>query len=53
MFDGKHLIVYALLTEDAHVPKWAEVIAKSPVGPLTLKVHLNESNSEEGQLIHW
>ncbi|EFX83005.1 hypothetical protein DAPPUDRAFT_302138 [Daphnia pulex] len=52
VFDGKHLIVYALLTEDAHVPKWAEVIAKSPVGPLTLKVHLDESNSDEGQLIH-
>nr|CAH0110060.1 unnamed protein product [Daphnia galeata] len=52
VFDGKHLIVYALLAEDAHVPQWAEVIAVSPVGPLTLKVHLNESNSEESQMIH-
>ena len=53
VFDGKHLIVYALLAEDAHVPQWAEVIAVSPMGPLTLKVHLNESNSEESQMIHW
>jgi hypothetical protein len=53
VFDGKHFIVYALLADDAHQPKWAEVIAASPVGPLSLKVHLNEQNSEEGQLVHW
>ncbi|XP_046436816.1 von Willebrand factor A domain-containing protein 5A-like [Daphnia pulex] len=52
VFDGKHFIVYALLADDAHQPKWAEVIAASPVGPLSLKVHLNEQNSEEGQLVH-
>lgn len=52
VFDGKHLIVYALLARDAHVPKWAEIIASSPIGPLSLKISLNEQNPEEGKLIH-
>ena len=45
-------MVYALLAKDAHLPKVAEVTAGSPVGPLSLKVNLNETNSEESQLIH-
>lgn len=52
VFDGRHLIVYALLAEDAHLPKWAEVVAVSPDGPLTLKINLVDSNLEQGQIIH-
>ncbi|KAI9556533.1 hypothetical protein GHT06_016323 [Daphnia sinensis] len=52
VFDGRHLIVYALLAEDAHLPKWAEVVAVSPDGPLTLKINLTDSNMEQGQIIH-
>lgn len=52
VFDGRHLIVYALLALDAHIPKWADIIAVSPVGPLSLKIQLSEQNSEEGQLVH-
>ena len=52
IFDGRHLVVYAILAKDAHLPKVAEVTAVSPVGPLSLKVNLNEINSQESQLIH-
>jgi hypothetical protein len=47
VFDSRHLIVYAVLEDDAHQPKWAEVITVSPVSPLSLKIHLNEQNSED------
>lgn len=52
VFDGRHLVVYALLPENTHLPKWGKVIAESPAGPLSLKVTLNEENSLEGQLVH-
>ncbi|KAI9555319.1 hypothetical protein GHT06_017833 [Daphnia sinensis] len=52
VFDGRHFIVYALLARDAHVPRWAEISASSPIGPLFLKIPLNEQNAEEGQFIH-
>ncbi|XP_057373545.1 von Willebrand factor A domain-containing protein 5A-like [Daphnia carinata] len=52
VFDGRHLIVYALLAEDAQLPKWAEVVAVSPDGPLTLKINVTASNLEQGQIIH-
>ena len=52
IYDGKHLVVYAILAKDAYLPKMAEVTAVSAVGPLSFKVNLNEINSEESKLIH-
>lgn len=51
MFDGRHSVVYALLKEGACVPKWAEITAQSPDGPLSLRVDLDANNLETGQLI--
>lgn len=45
-------MIYAVLSEDAHTPLWANVIANTPDGPLTLKIQLNNENSLDGQLIH-
>jgi len=52
VFDGKHLVVYALLPSGSALPTSATLRATSPVGPLTVKLPLDQSQYESGRLIH-
>ena len=51
VFNEKHLVVYALIAQNAHVPNWVEVIIASPVGPLSFKV-FPSSTATEGTVVH-
>ena len=53
VFDSKHLVTYALLlADDSALPDSVTLTATTPVGPLSIKLTLNQSNFAEGQLIH-
>ena len=53
VFDGRHLVVYALLKEGTHMPQSVKLVADSPAGPLSVQVHLsNPTDVEQGLLLH-
>ena len=45
-------MVYALLPAGSALPTSATLSATSPVGPLTVKLPLDQSHYESGRLIH-
>ena len=51
VFDGHHLVVYAMLNDNAQIPETVTLIASSPVGPLSVKLQVNVKD-ETDEMIH-